>query len=115
MNEQKPVVLFLIYHGKSHFISCFNLARSIQHTHAVAFAGVEFFNGFVRSQGFNYYPLKTVPFGIGLEQWYNTVTNRKPVKRKTIVDRWTDRLYHLRRKELTQLILTLNPTHILVD
>jgi zeaxanthin glucosyltransferase len=115
MNEQKPVVLFLIYHGKSHFISCFYLARSIQHTHSVAFAGVEFFNGFVRSQGFNYYPLKTVPFGIGLEQWYNSVTNRKPVYWKTIVDRWTDRLYHLRRKELAQLIFTINPTHIVVD
>src|SRR5688572_25484516 len=109
MNEQKPVVLFLIYHGQSHIISCFHLARSIQHTHTVAFAGVEFFNGFVRSQGFNYYPLKTVPFGIGLEQWYNSVTNRKPVYWKTIVDRWTDRLYHLRRKELTQLIFTVNP------
>jgi zeaxanthin glucosyltransferase len=115
MNEQKPVVLFLIYHGKSHFISCFSLARSIQHTHTVAFAGVEFFNGFVTSQGFSYYPLKTVPFGIGLDQWYNRVTNRKPVYWKTIADRWTDRLYHLRRKELTQLIFTLSPTHILVD
>jgi zeaxanthin glucosyltransferase len=115
MNEQKPVVLFLIYHGKSHFISCFRLARSIQHTHTVAFAGVEFFNGFVRSQGFRYYPLKTVPFGIGLDQWYNSVTNRKPVYWKTIIDRWTDRLYHLRRKELTQLIFTLSPTNILVD
>jgi UDP:flavonoid glycosyltransferase YjiC (YdhE family) len=115
MDKQKPVVLFLIYHGKSHFISCFHLARAIQHTHTVAFAGVEFFNGFVRSQGFSYYSLKTVPFGIGLEQWYNSVTNRKPVYWKTIVDRWTDRLYHLRRKELTQLMFTINPTHIVVD
>ncbi len=115
MMRQKPVVLFLLYHGKSHFISCFNLARSIQNTHTVVFAGVEFFNGFVKSQGFAYYPLKTIPFGIGLEKWYNSVTNRKPIYWKTIVDRWTDRLYHLRRKELTQLVLTVSPTHILVD
>lgn len=109
------VVLFLIYHGKSHFISSFRLARSIQHNHTVAFAGVEFFKGFVKGQGFTYYPLRSVPFGIGLDQWYNSVTNRKPVYRKTVADRWSDRLYHLRRKELTQLLLTCNPTHIIVD
>src|SRR5690349_10436802 len=115
MIRQKPVVLFLIYHGKSHFISCFNLARSIENTHTAVFAGVEFFSAFVKAQGFAYYPLKTVPFGIGLEKWYNSVTNRKPIYWKTIVDRWKDRLYHLRRKELTQLVLTVNPTHILLD
>jgi zeaxanthin glucosyltransferase len=115
MNRQKPVVLFLIYHGKSHFISSFHLARTIQQTHTVAFAGVEFFSSFVKSQGFTYYPLKTVPFGIGLDEWYNSVTNPKPIHWKTIVDRWTDRLYKLRRKELTQLVLTCNPTHIVVD
>jgi zeaxanthin glucosyltransferase len=112
---QRRVILFLLYHGRGHFNACFHLARTVSQSHDVVFAGVEFFKHHVTAQGFTYHPLKTIPFGIGLEKWYNIVTKQTPIYWQTLRDRWKDRLYLLREKELTNLIDTLQPERVLLD
>jgi zeaxanthin glucosyltransferase len=109
------VILFILYHGKGHFNACFKLARVLGKSHRVIFAGVEFFGGHVIAQGFEYYPLKSVPFGIGLEQWVNKVEKRKHPYFQSVRDRFNDRLYKSREAELSKLIAAIKPKHILLD
>jgi UDP:flavonoid glycosyltransferase YjiC (YdhE family) len=94
---------------------CFPVAEILLIKYDVVFAGVAFFESYVRTSGFSYYPLKTVPFGIGLETWVNTVQQRTPHYLHTLRDRWNDRLYTERARELTTLLDRLQPTLILVD
>ena len=112
---RKPVVVFLLYHGKGHFNACFKPARILSQTHRVIFAGVEFFKDHVVNQGIEYYPLKTVPFGTGLEQWMNTIEKKTNVYFRTVRDRFNDRLYKIREQELIKLIEIFRPDHILLD
>lgn len=107
--------LFLCYHGKGHFNPCFHLARTLQQSHEVLFAGVQFFYKYITSQGFSYYPLKTVPFGLGLEEWMCEQQKRKPVYFHALKDRWNDELYIKREQELTRLVDTFEPDVILLD
>jgi zeaxanthin glucosyltransferase len=107
--------LFLCYHGKGHFNPCFHLARTLQQSHEVLFAGVQFFYKYITSQGFSYYPLKTVPFGLGLEEWMCEQQKRKPVYFHALNDRWKDELYNKRELELTKLLDTFEPDVILLD
>lgn len=111
----KQTIIFLLYHGTGHFNGCFKLARTLRETHRVIFAGVEFFRNHVVTQGFEYYPLKTVPFGIGLEQWMNTQEKKKHVYIETVRDRFNSRLYKIREQELKNLVSGFNPDHILLD
>jgi zeaxanthin glucosyltransferase len=110
-----PRYLFLCYHGKGHFNPCFQLARTLQQSHEVLFAGVQFFFKYITSQGFSYYPLKTVPFGLGLEEWMCEQQKRKPVYFHALKDRWNDELYNKREQELTKLLDTFEPDVILLD
>ena len=107
--------LFLCYHGKGHFNPCFHLARTLQQSHEVLFAGVQFFYKYITSQGFSYYPLKTVPFGLGLEEWMCEQQKRKPVYLHALKDRWSDALYINREQELTKLLDAFEPDVILLD
>lgn len=111
----RPRVVFLCYHGKGHLNPCFPLAEILAAEYDVVFAGVAFFESYVRASGFSYYPLQTVPFGLGLEAWVNTVQQRTPHYLHTLRDRWSDRLYTERTQELTALLDHLQPTLILVD
>ena len=107
--------LFLCYHGKGHFNPCFNLARTLQKSHEVLFAGVQFFYKYITLQGFSYYPLKTVPFGLGLEAWVCEQQKRKPIYIHTLKARWKDELYIKREQELIKLLDVFEPDVILLD
>lgn len=107
--------LFLCYHGKGHFNPCFNLARTLQKSHEVLFGGVQFFYKYITSQGFSYYPLKSVPFGLGLEAWMCEQQKRKPIYIHALKARWKDELYIRREQELTKLLDTFEPDVILLD
>lgn len=111
----KPRVVFLCYHGKGHLNPCFPLAEILAADYDVVFAGVAFFESYVKASGFSYYPLQTVPFGLGLEAWVNTVQRRTPHYLHTLRDRWSDRLYTERAQELTTLLDRIQPALILVD
>ena len=110
-----PRFLFLCYHGKGHFNPCFHLARTLQQSHEVLFAGVQFFYKYITSQGFSYYPLKSVPFGLGLEAWMCEQQKRTPIYINALKDRWRDELYIKREQELTKLLDTFEPDVILLD
>ena len=114
MSEQRSIV-FLIYHGMGHFNACFRLAKILKKKHEVVFAGIESFKKYVESQGFMYYLLKTVPFGMGFEDWVNKQEKRKNVYWSTLKDRWMNRLYALREKELHQLLHDIEPDYLLID
>jgi zeaxanthin glucosyltransferase len=113
--QEKLRVIFLVYHGTGHFNACFKLARVLSVRYDVTFAGVSFFQPYVSGQGFHYYPLNTVPFGTGLEYWLNTVQKKKPFYFRAIIDRWNNKLFHLRERELSAMVQQVKPDLILLD
>jgi len=108
-------VLILCYHGKSHFNACFALARALQVTHEVTFAGAAYFKAYVTAQGFAYHSLQTVPFGFGLEAWVCATQKRRPVYWHTLKDRWSDYLYRERETELRAWLEEYKPGLVLLD
>jgi zeaxanthin glucosyltransferase len=113
--QEKSRVVFLTYHGTGHFNACFRLAKVLSSRYDVVFAGVPFFKNYVSAQGFQYYPLNTVPFGTGLEYWLNTVHKKKSLYFNTVVDRWSNKLCRMREEELTAMIQELKPDLVLLD
>lgn len=111
----KPCVIFLMYHGQGHFNPCFRLAKILEQEYDVVFAGYRYFQNYVKGQGFNYYPLSTVPFGLGFEPWMNAIEKKKNIYWSTLKDRWNDRLYNLRKAELYQLLNDKNPAYLFID
>jgi len=108
-------VLFLMYHGRGHFNAVFKLARIVSETHQVIFAGYEYFRSDVITQGFRFYGLQTVPFGLGFEPWVNQMEKKKHIYWNCLKDRWTQRLYHQRKTELLKLVANVDPQTILID
>ena len=107
--------VFLCYHGIGHFNACFRMAKVLQQDHDVVFAGHEYFQDYVGRQDFQYYPLKTVPFGLGFETWANTIEKKKFIYWNSLKDRWTNRRFNLRERELTQLIDETAPDYLFID
>lgn len=109
-------VVFLHYHGFGHLNPCFPLASILQDEgYDVTFAGVEYFKDHVVSRGFSFYPLKSVPFGMGFEKWVNTIERKKYLYFSNLKDRYTDRLYKQRESSLTKLVNDVQPDVILLD
>lgn len=115
MPNQMPSVVFLMYHGMGHFNACFRMAKLLKKDHDVIFAGVEFYKKYIESQGFMYYALKTVPFGMGFETWVNGQEKKKNIYWNSLKDRWTNRLFNLRQTELDKLMHDLEPDYLLID
>ena len=72
-------IVFITYHGIGHFNACFKIAKILQAEYNIVFAGLSLFKEYVEGQGFTYYSLQTVPFGLGFEQWLNTVEKKKNI------------------------------------
>jgi UDP:flavonoid glycosyltransferase YjiC (YdhE family) len=113
---ERPTFLILPFHGIGHFNAFFGVARALQKTHRVIFAGTAYFHRHVTSRGFEYRILASYPFGLGLEGWiHETVKRSKHPLLKNIADRWKDTLYHERKAELTNVLREINPIHVLID
>lgn len=108
-------IVFLIYHGRGHFNACFRLAKILQAEYEVVFTGFVFFQNYVESQGFRFYALKTVPFGLGFEHWVNTIEKKKNIYWHSLQDRWNNRLYNLREADLRQMLEETQPDCLLID
>lgn len=109
-------VVFLHYHGFGHLNPCFPLASTLRgEGHEVFFAGAEYFKDYVRSRGFNFHPLKSVPFGMNFEKWVNTIGKKKHLYFSCLKDRLLDRIYHQRKGSLLKMIDDLQPDVILLD
>ncbi len=109
-------VLFLHYHGIGHLNPCFAFARILlKHQYEVVFAGSGFFKDHVSAEGFPFYPLRSVPFGLGFEKWVNTIEKKKYAYLSNVLDRITDRLYKTREKELVKLLADISPDIVILD
>lgn len=108
-------ILILPFHGFGHFNGLFGVARALEKSHRVVFASTGHFRNHVSSHNFEFRILTSYPFGLGLEGWIHQVRGTKDPLWRNIVDRWTDRLYHERVKELTTVLEELRPVHVLVD
>jgi zeaxanthin glucosyltransferase len=109
-------VIFLHYHGIGHINPCLSLGNILERNGwKVVLAGAEFFRQYVTSQGFFYYGLRSVPFGLGFEKWVNTIRKKKLIYLATLRDRITDQLYFDREKELVKMLDELHPDMILID
>ena len=110
-----PVVI-LHYHGVGHINPCLPIARILEKAnYKVYFAGVEYFNKYVTSQGFSYHVLHSVPFGLGFEKWVNTIEKKKNIYWSNLRDRINDRLYKRREYSLRKMVDELQPQIILID
>ncbi len=104
-----------MYHGVGHFIPSFKLAKILSKHFDIVYAGVPTFRQHIEGQGFLYRALGTVPFGIGLEEWLNSVQQRKPIWWNTLKDRWNNRLFNLRRDELVRVMNDIQPELLIID
>jgi zeaxanthin glucosyltransferase len=111
----KPKIVFLVYHGFGHFNACFKLAKTLSKTHHPVFAGHIYFQKYITAQGFDFYPLKSVPFGMGFEKWVNTELKKKNIYWASLKDRWNNKLYHKRERELRSLITEIKADTFLID
>jgi zeaxanthin glucosyltransferase len=108
-------VVFHIYHGMGHFNACFKMARILSKEYDVVFSGAEFFKDYMQGQGFIYYPLKTVPFGMGFEKWINEQKKSKHLYLDILKNRWTNSVYIAREAELLQLMYDVEPDYLFID
>lgn len=115
MLSERKRIAFILYHGTGHFNACFHLARKFNTDHEVVFVGVEYFKRYVEVQGFTYYPLQSVPFGLNLENWVNEIKKKKFIWWQTLKDRWNDSLYLHREAEFKKFITEFKPDYILLD
>jgi len=109
-------VLFLCYHGVGHINPCFPLARVLgDEGHTVTMATVEHFRRHVTNAGFHHVSLKSVPFGLGFESWMNAQRKVRFHYWANLRDRFFDRLYHARERELFALLDTVRPDVVFID
>ena len=108
-------VIILIYHGKGHINATLGIAKILAGRYDVIFAGFPVFKSYVEGQGFPFFPLNTLPFGLGFEEWLNIQEKKSPMPWHVMKDRFTDRLYHLRAQELCLMTDTIKPQYILID
>jgi len=108
-------VVFLMYHGMGHFNACLRAAKILCKQYHVVFAGHSSFKDYLEAQGFMYYPLNTVPFGMGFEDWVYKQAAKKNIYLSSLSDRWRDVRYRCREAELHQLLLDLSPDYLLID
>jgi len=109
------ILVFLTFHGISHFHASFRIARALSKTYTIIYAGFPSFRKYVESQGFRYYPLASVPFGLGFEEWVNEQEKANSPWFASLRDRWSGRLFSHRNQELKTLINELDPAFIFVD
>jgi zeaxanthin glucosyltransferase len=109
-------IVFLPYHGYGHMHPALGLAAVLRDRgDDVLIAGAAFFQSYVRTLGFPYHPLKSVPFGMGFEYWVSEVQKKKFPYWSSLYARITDRLYTEREKEFVHLLDTFRPDTIVLD
>ena len=109
-------MLFLCYHGVGHINPCFPLVRTLEREgHTVTLATVEHFRTYVTRAGFKHYSLKSVPFGLGFESWVNSQRRLRFPYFANLRDRFIDRLYAERERELLSMLDALRPDVIFFD
>lgn len=112
----KPRVVLLFYHGLGHINALSKAAKILEsNNYEVYFAGSGFFRDYILLQGFRFYLLRSYPFGLGLEEWINTVSNRKYSYFSALRDRMTDRVFKEREVELYWMLEEVKPDTILID
>jgi zeaxanthin glucosyltransferase len=108
-------VILLIYHGKGHLNATLGVAKILAEQYDVIFAGFPVFKNYIEGQGFPYFPLNTLPFGLGFERWLNIQEKKNLIPWQVLKDRFTDRLHYLRAQELYLMTDTIKPQYILID
>jgi len=109
-------IAFLPYHGYGHMHPALGLANVLRDRgDDVMVAGAAFFHSYVRTLGFPYHPLKSVPFGMGFESWVSEVQKKKFPYWSSLYARITDRLSVEREKELVQVLDTFRPDAVVLD
>ncbi len=115
MEAARPTLCILPYHGVGHYSAVFGLARHLQATYDVFFAGPDYFAQGVAEKGFPFLSLTTYPFGIGLETWIHKVSKSPVYGIRAAIDRWRDKMYRDRHAELSKVAQDFKPDCWLVD
>jgi len=109
-------IVFFPYHGYGHLHPALALVNVLRgHGHTVAVAGAAFFQGYVTRLGYAYHPLKSVPFGMGFENWVSQIRKSKFPYWTSLHARITDGLYADREKELVQVLDIFQPDAVVLD
>ena len=97
-----------------HLNRTIRLAKFLQKLGIVVyFAGDYNLRTFTVQHGFEFYLLNTLPFGIGTEYWLHK--DKAEGWLESIIDRFTDKQFNLRKEDLAVMMKSLNPSHIFVD
>jgi UDP:flavonoid glycosyltransferase YjiC (YdhE family) len=112
----KERVVFLFYHGLGHINAFLKPAQILEEAnYDVYFAGVGFFREYILKQHAKFYPLKSFPFGYGLEKWANKLQKKRFAHLNAVRNKITDRLYKEREVELFWMLEELKPSILLID
>lgn len=76
-----------------------------KHGYKIYFASYSVMREYVVKQGYNFYQLNTYPFGFGYEDELNK--NSLDRKLDALIDRFKDRIYNQRKKELLKMVSEL--------
>jgi hypothetical protein len=112
----KQRVVFLFFHGFGHINSFLKAARILDdNNYEVWFAGSGFFREYIALQGRKFYLLKSYPFGVGLENWINTIEGKNSIYPRELWDRINDRVFTERQVDLYWMLEEIRPNLILLD
>jgi UDP:flavonoid glycosyltransferase YjiC (YdhE family) len=68
---------------------------------------------FARKHGFDFHPLNSLPFAVGMDDLLHQ--NKKEKWLESLIDRHTDKTYRQRKADLEKMMETLNPAWIFLD
>jgi zeaxanthin glucosyltransferase len=114
---KQTTVLFVIPAAKGHLHPSFGLARILQNAgYQILFALPSMFQSYIIQHGFHYVPLEGLPFASNGEKRMDESSLYGRVRYlDSIMDRFYDNLYKIRRKRFEILISEHKPDIILLD
>lgn len=109
-------ILLLPYHGAGHFNPFLSVASDLSRLgYRCVFSGSPYFKDYLANYPYPYHVLRSLPFASNFERWINTVEGKKNPYLAELADRYRERLYYWRKRELDELIETVAPSIIILD
>ncbi len=107
-------VLFLFPALMGHLNPTIKLAKHyVTEGFSVYYGGTPELVGFTQKHGFQFHAMNSISFALGLEDILHE--DKKEKWLESLVDRHTNKLYKLRKKDIEGLIKTVNPDLIFLD
>ena len=101
--------------ARSHLNATLYVAHLISPKYKVIYATYSSSETIIVSNGYEFFQLKSVPFGIGNEELVNKSLNSNSIYLDSLIDRLSNGIYEYRAKELINMVETLTPSILFID